>query len=81
MFVFSGLYLKLVDLIFQSYQLSSLMFQSHQGKYSSSATYAADKQFSSHNALHRQRLAFRDLHGQSHEARFPRGLGRCLFVE
>ena len=57
------------------------MFQSHQGKYSSSATYAADKQFSSHNALHRQRLAFRDLHGQSHEARFLRGLGRCLFVE
>eukprot|EP00434_Breviolum_minutum_P011578 symbB.v1.2.010211.t1/scaffold665.1/size175136/2 len=41
------------------------------GKYSSSATYAADKQFSSHNALHRQRLAFRDLHGQSHEVTIP----------
>ena len=55
------------------------MFQSPQGKYSSSATYAADKQFSSHNALHRQRLAFRDLRGQSHEARVLGGLGRCLF--
>ena len=88
MFAFSGLYLKLVDLIafntiqlFSKLSVTGLMFQSHQGKYSSSATYAADKQLFSHNALHRQRLAFRNLHGQSHEAHFPSGLGRCLFVE
>ncbi|CAJ1365306.1 unnamed protein product [Effrenium voratum] len=34
------------------------------GKYSSSSTYASDQHLSSHNALHRHRLAFRDRKNQ-----------------
>lgn len=37
------------------------------GKYSSGASYGSDVRLSSHNALHRERLAFRDLQGQRRE--------------
>jgi hypothetical protein len=43
-----------------------------EGKYSSGASYGSDVRLSSHNALHRERLAFRDLQGQRREA--PLGL-------